>query len=81
MYGFTPLYEIQKQQINGSPNVATAHYGKFLDSFKYMGEASLILKLPFISISLYANGYSYPKQNFNVGLNIGYLLFNPKMLD
>ena len=80
-YGFMPLYEIQKQAIANNPNVATARYGKFLNSFNYMGEASLVLKLPFISISLYANGYSYPKQNFNIGLNIGYLIFNPKMLD
>ena len=81
MYGFLPLYEIQKESIAGNPNVAKARYGKFLNAFNYMGEASLVLKLPFISISLYANGYSYPKENFNVGLNIGYLLFNPKMLD
>ncbi len=46
-----------------------------------MGETSLVIRLPFASISLYANGYSYPKQNFNFGLNIGYLIFNPKMLD
>ena len=76
-----PLYEIQKEPIAGNLNVAKARYGQFLDAFHYMGEASLVLKLPFISISLYANGYSYPKDNFNIGLNIGYLIFNPKMLD
>jgi len=41
----------------------------------------LVLHLPFACISLYANGYSYPKKNFNLGLNIGYLLFNPKLID
>lgn len=46
-----------------------------------MGEAAVVLQLPFLCISLYANGYSYPKENFNFGLNIGYLIFNPKMLD
>ena len=46
-----------------------------------MGEAALVLHLPFASVSLYANGYSYPKNNFNFGINIGYLIFNPKMLD
>lgn len=80
-YGFMPLYEIQRKEAVNNPNVATAHYGKFLHTFNYMGETSLILKLPFISISLFANGYSYPKQNFNVGLNIGYLIFNPKLLN
>lgn len=82
MYGFAPLYEIKKRVIQTNDMyVGVPYYGKFLHSFKYMGEAAMVLQLPFISISLYANGYSYPKQNFNVGLNIGYLIFNPKMLD
>lgn len=75
MYGFLPLYAINKDA-NQIP-----YYGKFFNSFNYMGELSMVLQLPFVSISLYANGYSYPKQNFNVGLNIGYLIFNPKFLD
>lgn len=53
----------------------------FCTPFNYMGEAAVVLQLPFLCISLYANGYSYPKENFNFGLNIGYLIFNPKMLD
>lgn len=82
LYGFAPLYEIKKNEIRTSDSyVAIPYYGKFLHSFKYMGEAALVLQLPFASISLYANGYSYPKKNFNFGLNIGYLIFNPKMLD
>lgn len=82
MYGFAPLYEIKKQEIKTENSyMATPYYGKFLHSFKYMGEAALVLQLPFASISLYANGYSYPSKNFNFGLNIGYLIFNPKMLD
>ena len=64
-----------------NPDVGIPHYGKFLHSFNYMGEAAVVLQLPFLCISLYANGYSYPKENFNFGLNIGYLIFNPKMLD
>lgn len=82
MYGFAPLYEIKKEEVwNNNIYAATPYYGKFLRSFKYMGEAALVLQLPFASISLYANGYSYPSKNFNFGLNIGYLIFNPKMLD
>lgn len=82
LYGFAPLYEIKKEEIKTSDSyVAIPYYGKFLRTFKYMGEAAVVLHLPFASISLYANGYSYPAQNFNFGLNIGYLIFNPKMLD
>ena len=82
MYGFAPLYEIKKEEVwNNDLYTAVPYYGKFLRSFEYMGEAAFVLQLPFASISLYANGYSYPAKNFNVGLNIGYLIFNPKMLD
>lgn len=82
MYGFTPLYEIKKKGVwSDDKYMGIPYYGKFLHSFKYMGEAALVLQLPFACISLYANGYSYPAKNFNFGLNIGYLIFNPKMLD
>jgi len=75
MYAFAPLYEIKRDVTQ------EAYYGKFLKSLEYMGEASVVLQLPFVSISLFANGYSYPKKNFNYGLNIGFLIFNPKMID
>lgn len=75
LYSFNPLYEIRKDE-NLQP-----YYGKLFRSFEYMGEAALVFQLPFISLSVYANGYSYPKQNFNFGLNIGYLIFNPKFLN
>lgn len=74
-YAFVPFYEIMR----GADE--RPYYGKFMNNFDYMGEMSLVLQLPFVSISLYANGYSYPKQNFNFGLNIGYLIFNSKMLN
>lgn len=75
MYAFAPLYEIKKDA-NQVP-----YYGKFLHSFEYMGELAMVLQLPFITLSMYGNGYSYPRKNFNFGLNIGYLIFNPRMLD
>lgn len=82
LYAFAPLNEIKKEvSFVESKNIYTPYHGPFLKSFNYMGEAAFVLQLPFASISLYANGYSYPKHNFNFGLNIGYLLFNPKMLD
>ncbi len=81
LYGFAPLYEIKKRVPENNTSVGIPYYGKFLRTFQYMGEGALVLHLPFLSISLYANGYSYPSKNFNFGLNIGYLLFNSKMLD
>ena len=82
MYGFSPLYEIKKQTIvKNNAEMSVPYYGKFMHTFRYMGEAALVVHLPFACISLYANGYSYPDKNFNFGLNIGYLLFNPKLID
>lgn len=83
LYGFLPLYEIKKhtEVLDNNYVMTLPYYGKFLDSFKYMGEAAFVVHLPFTSISLYANGYSYPSKNFNFGINIGYLLFNPKLQD
>lgn len=83
LYGFLPLYEIKKhtEVLDNNYVMTLPYYGKFIDSFKYMGEAAFVVHLPFTSISLYANGYSYPSKNFNFGINIGYLLFNPKLLD
>jgi NTE family protein len=75
-YGFMPVRSIGKGLFSTETNTDYPHYEKAFDSFSYMAESSLVLQLPFVSVSLFANGYSYPKNNFNFGLNIGYLLFN-----
>jgi NTE family protein len=77
LFCFAPLQEIKKDVQSGD----TAYYGGFLNSYRTMGEMALVVQLPFASLSVYANGYSYPKNNFNFGVNIGYLIFNPRMLD
>ena len=78
MYGFAPLQAIKKEATN---DIIKAQYGDFFNSFQCMAEAALSFQLPFVSICLYANGYSYPKNNFNIGLNIGYILFNSGFFD
>jgi NTE family protein len=83
LFTFAPLYEIRKQPATAEAvnYLDVPYYGRFLSSFDYMGEVAFVVQLPFASISVYANGYSYPKKNFNFGLNIGYLIFNRRMLD
>ncbi len=82
LFGFAPFNEIKKENpADVDKYMDVPYYGKFLRSFEFMGEAAFVVQLPFASISIYANGYSYPSKNFNFGLNIGYLIFNPKMLD
>jgi NTE family protein len=73
-YGFFPLYPVLKGENN------SAFYGNLFASPAYMGEVSFVAQLPFMSVSLYANHYSYPKNNWNFGLNIGYLIFGPKFI-
>ncbi|MDR1222611.1 MAG: patatin-like phospholipase family protein [Tannerella sp.] len=78
-YGFVPLREIQKEPYtigDGRVTYFRARYGDYFKKYEYMGEAAFVLQLPFVSVSLFANGYSYPKNNFNFGLNIGYLIFD-----
>ncbi|MDR0681885.1 MAG: patatin-like phospholipase family protein [Dysgonamonadaceae bacterium] len=73
-YGFVPLYSIRKGENNST------FYGDLFASPAYMGEISFVAQLSFMSVSLYANCYSYPKNNWNFGLNIGYLIFGPKFI-
>ena len=80
-FGFLPLQPIKKEVIGNEPYIDRPYYGKVFDAFRYMGEVSLVLNLPFVSVGLFANGYSHPKNNFNFGLNIGYLIFNPGFSD
>lgn len=75
LYCFVPFFEI-RQDANGLP-----YYGKFMDSVKYMGEVSLVYNLPFASISMFTNYYSYPARNWNFGLALGILLNNPRFLE
>ncbi|MDR3252459.1 MAG: patatin-like phospholipase family protein [Tannerella sp.] len=77
VYGFMPLQDIKKEaQEAGAAYTYNARYGDYFKTWQIMGETALVLQLPFISVSLFANGYSYPKNNYNIGLNIGYLIFD-----
>ncbi len=74
-YGFVPIFEIKRNE-NNKP-----YYGKLLRSFDYLGEVSLVYQLPFASLGAYVNKYSYPSDNWNFGITLGILMFNPKFLD
>lgn len=76
LYGFVPFYKIKSEKNTNKP-----YYGKFMRSFEYIGEIALVYDLPFASISIYVNKYSYPKDNWNFGVGLGFLLYNPKFLE
>ena len=77
-YGFLPVRKTRKETIdneNQAPKFM-AQYDDYFKSYQYMGEAAMVIQLPYISVSLFVNGYSYPKNNYNFGLNIGYMIFD-----
>jgi NTE family protein len=73
-HGFLPLYPLKKGENE------QANYGKIFSKQSYLNEVSLVAQLPFMSVSVFVNRYSYPKDNWNFGLNIGYLIFGPKFI-
>lgn len=74
-YGFVPIFPIKKNALN------KAYYGKAFSRFEYIGEISVICQLPFGAISAYVNHYSSPKKEWNVGLTIGWQLFNYRFIE
>jgi len=75
LYGFFPITPIK----NGIDN--QAYYGKSFSKAEFLGESSLILKLPFGSVSAYVNYYSSPRKEWNLGLSIGWQLFNYRFIE
>ena len=74
-YGFMPIFPIERNSIN------KAYYGKAFSRFEYLGEVSVVSQLPFGAISAYVNHYSSPKREWNVGLTLGWQLFNYRFFE
>jgi NTE family protein len=74
-YAFMPIYPIK------CDDNRQAYYGKSFSQFEHMGELSLVCHLPFTSISLYVNHYSRPKTDWNVGITLGWQLFNYRFIE
>ena len=74
-YGFVPIFPIKKNALN------KAYYRKAFSRFEYIGEISVICQLPFGAISAYVNHYSSPKKEWNVGLTLGWQLFNYRFIE
>ncbi|MCE8567695.1 MULTISPECIES: patatin-like phospholipase family protein [Bacteroides] len=74
-YGFLPIFPIERNPIN------KAYYGKAFSRFEYLGEVSVVCQLPFGAISAYVNHYSSPKREWNVGLTLGWQLFNYRFIE
>lgn len=74
-YGFVPIFPIKKNSFN------KAYYGKVFSRFEYLGELSVVCHLPFGAISAYVNHYSSPRKDWNVGITLGWQLFNYRFIE
>ncbi|HOQ57824.1 MAG TPA: patatin-like phospholipase family protein [Bacteroidales bacterium] len=74
-YTFMPLDAIKR-----GPNQETVLSRSFSNT-QFLGELSLVFHQPFVSMSLFTNYLSYPKNNWNVGINIGFLIFNKRLVE
>lgn len=74
-YAFLPYKEIK------SDAKYRAYYGKDFRTIKWMGELSAVAQFSKICLSGYLNYYKSPVSSWNVGFNIGYLLFTPKLVE
>ncbi|NDV82586.1 patatin-like phospholipase family protein [Bacteroides sp. 51] len=74
-YGFLPIYPIERNSIN------KAYYGKAFSKFEYLGEVSVVCQLPFGAISAFVNHYSSPHKEWNLGISLGWQLFNYRFIE
>ncbi|KAA6317067.1 putative NTE family protein, partial [termite gut metagenome] len=75
LYAFLPIFPIERNSIN------KPYYGKAFSQFEYMGEVSLVFQVPFGAVSAYVNHYSSPKKEWNIGITLGWLLFNNRFVE
>ena len=74
-YGFLPWSGLSR----GANQQALVSHS--LSNVQYIAESALVYSLPFTSMSVFINNYSYPKGNWNFGVNIGFLLFNRRLIE
>ena len=71
-YWFVP-YQTIKRDVNYAP-----YYSTPFNSSQFMAESSLVYNFKIASAGMFVNYYSSAASNWNFGINIGFLLFNPK---
>ena len=74
-YWFVPYQTINREANN------SASYSLPFNSSQFMAETSLVYNFKIASAGLFVNYYSTATSQWNFGLNIGFLLFNPKFTE
>ncbi len=75
VYAFLPIFPIEKNSLN------KAYYGKAFSKLEMTASLSAVCHLPFGAISAYLNYYSSPAKNWNVGISLGWQLFNSRFIE
>ena len=75
-YAFAP-YRMIKENHDG-----TAKYGKKrFNDFQYIGDITVVAKFSHISVSAFVNYYSSHRKSVDVGLTLGWFMFNERFLE
>lgn len=74
-YWFLPYRSINRAADN------SAYYSEPFSSSRFMAETTLVFNFKIASAGLFVNYYSSAASKWNFGLNIGFLLFNPKFIE
>lgn len=75
LYGFLPIFPIERNNLN------KAVYGKPFTKFNFLGQLSVVCTLPFASVSAYCNYCRFPANTWNIGLTIGWQIFNERFIE
>lgn len=75
-YAFIPYRTIQENW-DGSASYSK----KRLDSFEYIADITAVARLSNISVSAFVNYYSSHKTSVNVGLTLGWFMFNERFIE
>jgi len=74
-YWFVPYQNINRAADN------TAYYSTPFYSTQFLAESSLVYNFKIASAGMFVNYYSSAASKWNFGINIGFLLFNPKFTE
>ena len=75
-HAFMPFRKIKENTIDFTP-----YYGKWFANPEFLGEVSVVFRLPFASLSAYGNYMSYPARNWGFGLSFGLFFMAPKFIN
>ena len=74
-YSFIP-YKTIKEDKNGN-----SYYAKHFSGIEYIGELTLACKFSTLTLAAWADYYSSHKSSVNVGLTLGWFMFNERFIE